>query len=124
MADGLNNGMVNSVDRVWSGERTLPELIEAAEAVERMMATPGWDAVQRVIGEQVAAIDSSLDHGPAKEAADYAKQHGRRSALRSADEAARAIVGRAAKRRREAEERVAAEATNGAGESASERTAV
>lgn len=124
MGADLNKGMVNRVGRVWSGDDSLPELIEAAEAVERMMATPGWAAVQAVIEAEVATIDAKLDRGHAKEAAEYAKAHGRRSALRAADDAARAIIGRAAELQEREQARADAEATSGAGESAPERTAV
>jgi hypothetical protein len=112
--------MTRHVRKLWPPEM-LPELIEAAEAVERLLGSPGWNAIAEVIAAEVATIDSELDHGPAKEAADYAKQHGRRSALLAANEAARAIVGEAVRRREEAEE--AAKASD-AGESVSERMAV
>lgn len=109
--------MTRHVRNVW-GDGQLPELIEAAEAVERLKSSAGWEAVRLVLHAEIATIDRELDEGAAKEAADYAKQHGRRSALRAADEAARAIIGEALRRRKEAEQ-----ATEDAGESASERMA-
>jgi hypothetical protein len=91
-------------------------LIEVAEHVERLRNSPGWQFVQHVLNAEVATIDRELDEGGAKEAADYAKQHGRRSALRASDEAARAIIAEAFRRREQAEQ-------EDAGESASERMA-
>lgn len=117
MAERAEPAMTRHISNVWGGDGALPELIESAEAVERMLVTTGWRVVQRVLAEEIAMIDRELDAGPAKEAADYAKQHGRRSALRSSEEAARAVIAVAARRRTAAEQRV----TDDAGESVSER---
>jgi HD-like signal output (HDOD) protein len=94
------------IARVWRLPEQLPELIEAAEAVERLVAHPGYEVVRSVIEREVATIDRELDSGPSKEAADYAKQHGRRGALTAFDDAAKAIIGTAALERRRAEEHV------------------
>lgn len=123
MGDALNPGMVNRVDRIWSGDESLPALVDAAEAVERMMDSPGWEAVQRLIGDEIASMESSLDRGAPKSEGEYAKAHGRKSALRAADDAARAIVGRAQTRARQAQKR-AVEANERAGESVLEETMV
>jgi hypothetical protein len=111
--------MTRHVRKLWSSD-ALPELITTAEVVERLLGSPGWQAIERVLAAEVATIDSELDHGAAKEAADYAKQHGRRSALLAAREAATAIVGEARQRALKAEEEQLA---SDAGESASERMA-
>jgi hypothetical protein len=115
----ISPAMTRHVRNVWGPEQ-LPELIEAAEAVERLADSPGWKAVQRVLDAEVATIDREMDNGAAKEAADYAKQHGRRSALRASVEAAGAIIGEAVRRREQAEQ---AQEEEDAGESASERMA-
>jgi hypothetical protein len=109
--------MTRHVRKLWPPDQ-LPELIETAERVESLLGSVGWRAVERVLAAEVATIDSELDHGSAKEAADYAKQHGRRSALLAAGEAARAIVGEAQQRRVNAEQDAQAK---DAGESVSER---
>jgi hypothetical protein len=90
----------------WPTEK-LPELLEQAEAVERLLSQPGWQAVQRILDREIATIDRTLDTGLPKEAAAYAKEHGRRGALRSFDEAAWAIVEEANRQRQNAEQRAA-----------------
>lgn len=107
--------MTRHVRNVWGRDDQLPELIEHAEAVERMMESSAWIAVSEVLGAEVATIDRELDHGHAKEAVEYAKKHGQRSALGAAGDAARAIISEAARRRSDAERDVQA---SGAGESA------
>lgn len=99
---------INAITRMYGpteGPEQLRALLDDAEHVERLVAHHGWAVVQRVIGWQVEAIDARLDGGPAKEAADYAKEHGRRSALRSSEEAARAFLEVAARERQAAESR-------------------
>ena len=112
----------NQVRDLWRGDEQLPGLLEAAEQVERLVAHPGWTAVQRVLSGQIATIDRELDEGAPKDAAGYAQQHGRRSALRAAEEAAKAILEHARSRRQVAEEK--ARARDAAAEAASERTGV
>jgi hypothetical protein len=94
MAERATPALSRHVRDVWPSE-DLPGLLEAAEAVEGVVTHPGWDAIQEVISREIATIDRELDFGSAKDAAEYAKAHGRRSALRSADEAAKAIIGEA-----------------------------
>jgi hypothetical protein len=109
MAERATPAFTRHVREEWPAEK-LPELIEQAEAVERLLAHPGWYAVQRVLDREIATIDRVLDTGLPKEAAAYAKEHGRRGALRAADEAARAIIEQAARQRHRAEEERAAQA--------------
>lgn len=106
---------------LWEGRDALPQLIEDAEAVERVLAQPGWQAIQRVLEAEIAMIDRSLDGRPKETAAEYAHAHGRRGALGAAGEAARAILQQAATRRQAAE---AAQQNEGAGESVPERAGV
>ena len=100
---------VNHVRDEWRDDDSLPALIDARDAVERLKAHPGWKAVQIILTREIATIDRELDEGRPKEAAEYAQAHGRRSALRAADEAARAIIQVATQREQQAIERVQAE---------------
>lgn len=81
------------------------------------MSLPGWAAVQVVLKREIASIERELDDGAPKEAAEYAKEHGRLGALKSLNGAAQAVVEHAATRRRKAEE----QQDNAAAESAAER---
>lgn len=123
----LNPAMTRHVEREWKGAERLPDLIEAAEAVERLKAHPGWGALEHVLGREIALISNGLERRTALESAgEYAKQHGRIGGLRGIDEAAEAIVGVAQRRRESAEADAAARAAaenDGAAESASERMA-
>lgn len=112
--------MVRHVRDLWRGEDQLAALIETAETVERVLSDPGYSAVRSVLDREIATIDRDLE-GAAKDAAEYAKQLGRRSALRAFDEAAKAIVEVAAEQRRRAEEK--AHRDDAAARVASERTA-
>lgn len=128
MAERVTNpAMTRHVDREWRGAERLPDLIEAAEAVEVMRATPGWDALIRVVEREIRLISTGLERGMATDhAAEYAKQHGRLGGLRSVMEAAEAIVARAEVRRKQAEDAQAARAVrehDEAAESDSERMA-
>ena len=98
---------VNHVRDEWAGDENLPDLINARDAVESMMRGPGWKAIQSVLTREIATIDRTLDDGKPKEAAEYAQAHGRRSALRAADEAARAIIQVATQREHDAQAAVA-----------------
>lgn len=104
MAERATPALVRHVQDVWPPDE-LPRLIEAAEAVERVVATPGWAAIQQVISREIAMIDEVLDSGPAREAAEYAKALGRRGALRGAEQAAKAIMLEANRQREHAEVR-------------------
>lgn len=96
--------IVRHVGKVWHGAERLPNLIECAEAVEILVASPGWAAVQAVLDAEATSIEDSLNNGPAKDAPEYAKAHGRLGALRASVDAARAIIEQAAVRRRKAED--------------------
>src|ERR1019366_1921912 len=92
------------VRNIWHGDERLPELLEASDQVERLVAHPGWKALHQVLSAEIATIDRELDEGAPKEAAEYAQAHGRRSALRASEEAAKAILDHAVVRRVKAEE--------------------
>lgn len=100
----------------WGADQ-LPELIEAAEAVEQTLASPGWAHIERILHAEIATIDRVCDTAREMTLHDYAKAHGRRGALRSAEEAAKAIIGIAEQRRVAAEARQAQATQGGAGES-------
>lgn len=101
MAERTSPTLIRHVDDLWAETH---ELIEDAEAVERLLESAAWSAVRRVLAAEVATIDRELDHGRAKEAADYAMQHGRRGALLAFEDAAKAIIERAQARRSKAED--------------------
>jgi hypothetical protein len=82
----------------------------AAEVVELMVVRPSWDAIHQVIQREIARIDRVLDSGPARDAAEYAKAHGRRGALVGAAEAAGAIISEAQRQRKQVEGRLEAAA--------------
>lgn len=63
------------------------------EAVESLVAHPGWAHVTRLVEAEVAEIDRTLDgRDEPLEQAQYALKHGRRGGLRGAMEAAEAIL--------------------------------
>lgn len=71
----------------------LNELLDAAEAIEMTMASPGWTHLTALLGAEVAMTDRTLD-GAAEplSQAEYAMAHGRRGGLRGASEAAATLV--------------------------------
>lgn len=125
----LNPAMTRHVEKEWKGAERLPDLIAAAEAVERLQEHPGWVVLERVLGREVELISNGLERRTALEnAGEYAKQHGRVGGLRGIGEAADAVVGVARRRRERAEEEVAARVVaarenDDAAESGSERMA-
>jgi len=70
------------------------ELFEAWDAVDALLAHPGWLHITRLLEYEIATIDAGLDepHTPLTQA-EYAMGHGRRDGLRAAQKAADAIVG-------------------------------
>lgn len=97
------------VRRRWKGRDALPGLIDAAEAVERTLSSPGWRILSEILADERESIDRELDLGaPLETAAEYAQTLGRRGGLRLIDEAARAIIESAASRRTAAENQEAA----------------
>ena len=106
MALRTDPAITRHVKTVWPDDR-LSELIDAREAVERLTVSHGWQCIQSLLSEEIATIDSTLERGAAKDAPEYAKQLGRRSALKAADEAAKAIVEQANVREQNAIRQVA-----------------
>lgn len=96
----------------------LGELFAAGEAVEAVVSTDGWQALQKVIGAELRAETARLSRGrKALDQADYALAHGRLGGLQAAADLADAIVTRA----REVHEEQAAKHENGAADAAPER---
>ena len=79
-------------------------LFDAGEAVEGLIASPGWAHVVQLIELELSSIDARLD-GQLLTRSEYARDHGRRSAYRGFMEAAHAIVAEAARQRAEQERR-------------------
>lgn len=76
----------------------LDELFAAAEAVEGLMAHPGWDHVMRLLEAEAAQVSATTDGRLLESRSEYAFAHGRMGGLRAVRAAAGAIVGRAAQR--------------------------
>lgn len=83
------------VDRQYA---ELDELFAAAEAVEALMAHPGWDHVTRLLDAEAAQVSATTDGRLLESRSEYAFAHGRMGGLRAIKAAAGAIVGRAAQR--------------------------
>jgi hypothetical protein len=80
----------NLTRRIYGSD--LSGLFEAGEAVRALVAHPGWVHVSRLVEEEIAQIDFSLDGRLRDTRAEYAFDHGRRSGLRAMQQAADAIV--------------------------------
>ena len=91
-------GFVNLTRDVFKGD--MVGLFEAGEAVESLLAQPGWAVVENLVALAVAGIDRRFE-GPPLEAAEYARYGGCRRGLRGFQEAAHAIVSYAEKVRTE-----------------------
>ena len=77
----------------------LEQVIAAGEAVDALMAHPGWELLQQFVGAEADSALTMLDRGgePPSQA-EYARAHGRRAGLLYMREVAQAIVARAAQR--------------------------
>lgn len=75
----------------------LEGLNAAADAVEAMMATPGWSIVMELVEAQRTGIDRKLrgGHTPLPQA-DYAMWHGRLDGMATVQDLAAALVARRA----------------------------
>jgi hypothetical protein len=72
---------------------TLEGLFTAGAEVADLIDQPGWNHLMTVLDREVATIDRRLDMADQPHSqAQYALEHGRRDGLRSAREAAQAIV--------------------------------
>lgn len=72
------------------------DLFEAGEAVQMLIAHPGWLHVTRLLEWEIATIDSGLDdRDEPLTQAQYAGRHGRRGGLRGMQQAADAIIDKA-----------------------------
>lgn len=106
---------VRHVDDLFPTREHLTVLTESAEAVQRTIESPGFDVIRRVLAAEVAKIDDQLG-GRTLEHAEYARLHGRRTALMACEDAAAAVTERAITRRKQAiQEQEAAESAGEAG---------
>lgn len=108
MGSEAQKAILRHVNGLWPSREDLPSLIESAEEVERTIASPGYRAIKRVIDAEIAQVDAKLDGNKTLEHVEYARLHGRRSALAAFEHAATAIVDRAQERRQQAEQANAA----------------
>lgn len=83
------------VDDLWGSREQLPELIENAEVVKRMLGSPGFKVVMAVVEAEIATITRKLQSDRVFEQAEYAKSHGKLAALSAFSDAADAVVSRA-----------------------------
>lgn len=93
----------------WSSD----ELFRAAEAVEAMLASSGWEAVQRLLAEGKEFEQKYLNRVMARNQLEAAQIVGRIEGLDGAASAAQAIQRAAAEKRQQLESH-AAEAAEGA----------
>lgn len=71
----------------------LDDLFAAGEQVRSMLTHPGWRHVALILHAEIAEIDGKLDgRDTPLSQAEYALEHGRRHGLRSAEQAAGALV--------------------------------
>ena len=82
--------LTRHVDRIYPD---LQDLFAAGEAVEDLLAHPGWLHITRLIEYETATVDFDLD-GRAEplSQAEYAMAHGRRGGLRAIEGASGAIL--------------------------------
>lgn len=96
--------MSRSSDPRWAGHvddvlgSDLQELLTAAEAVESLLAHPGWDYISRLVEAEAAQVSAVTDGRLLPSRSDYAFAHGRIGGLRAIKLAAEAILARAALR--------------------------
>jgi hypothetical protein len=83
------------VDRLFDD---LDELFTASEAVEQLLASPGWDHVMRVLDAEATQLMAAADSRLLESRSEYAYAHGRNGGLNGVRLAAGAIVARAAHR--------------------------
>lgn len=96
------------VDDLWGRRESLPVLIENRDAVERLLALPGFTIVASVLDAEIATLDRKLE-GRALEQAEYARLLGQRASMRAFSEAAQSVIDRA----NENEARARAESAGG-----------
>lgn len=97
---GSNLGTVGRTDPKFTRHLddlypTLEGLFDAAEAVEDMLAHPGWAHLTRLLEAEAAEADVEVDGRLLESRAEYAFAHGRRGGLRSAMVAASTLLRRA-----------------------------
>lgn len=88
----VSPALLNDVDAFYS---TFDDLFTAGEAVEQLLAHPGWAHVTGLLDVQIAEIETSTDGRLLESKSHYAFAHGRMGGLRGARQAAEAILSRA-----------------------------
>jgi hypothetical protein len=83
------------VDRLFED---FDELFAASEAVEQLIAHPGWDPLMRLLDAETDQVMAEADSRLLESRSDYAFTHGRAGGLRSVRQAAASLVARAAYR--------------------------
>ena len=83
------------VDRLY-GE--FEDLFAAGEAVEALLAHPGWEHITRLLDAETDQVMAEADSRLLESRADYAYAHGRAGGLRALRLAAQAILDRSALR--------------------------
>lgn len=89
---GSNLGLSAHVKRAYADD--MLGLFDAGEAVEAVLAHPGWAAVEAVVQREIEELEATLDERLYSRA-EYAQKHGRLFGLRAMRAAADAIVGHA-----------------------------
>lgn len=75
----------------------LEGLNKAADAVEALLATPGWDVLMELLEVERQSVAKKIERGLAPlEQAEYALLHGRLGGLRAVQEQAHALLARRA----------------------------
>lgn len=72
--------------------RPLDDLVDDADAVAALIASPGWPVLSALLDAEIATIDAGLDSGRVLEQAEYAARHGRRGGLKAPHGAAQALI--------------------------------
>jgi hypothetical protein len=94
----------------WHSE----DLYRAAEAVEATMASPGWEVIQKLIGERTKYFVREVAHAIVTNQNAAAQKTGEMTGMQAAEEAAEAILKAAAEKRSELEQTAAQSAREAA----------
>lgn len=98
MGSNLDPRWANLVDDLFP-RRDLQAILDASEAVQATIASPGWPIVMALLEAEVGRLDVELDGDrPLESRADYAAKHGFRGGLRAPERAVQALIGRAESR--------------------------
>lgn len=95
MGSNLGTATPSFLNDVDSHFTTLDDLFTAGEAVEQLLAHPGWAHVTALLDVEIAEIEATTDGRLLESKSHYAFAHGRMGGLRGARQAAEAILSRA-----------------------------